>query len=122
MKTRENAVATLFSLSLANENKFKIGASGAIPVLVNLLENGSTKGKKDTTTTLFNMCVYQGNKGRAVRAGVIVVLLKMFTDSSSCMVDDSLPILFVLASHQEAKAFQETRKFYFKIAFFMQER
>ncbi|GKB06238.1 U-box domain-containing protein 11-like protein [Tanacetum coccineum] len=110
METRENAAATLFSLSLANENKFIIGASGAIPALVNLLENRSTKGKKDATTTLFNLCIYQGNKGPAVRAGVIVVLLKMLTDSSSCMVDDSLPILYVLASHQEAKPFQEIRK------------
>nr|GEX89835.1 ribonuclease H-like domain-containing protein [Tanacetum cinerariifolium] len=93
MKTRENAAATLFSLSLANEDKFIIGASGAIPALVYLLENESTRGKKDVATTLFNLCVYQGNKGRAMKAGVIVDLLKMLTDSSSCMVDDSLPIL-----------------------------
>nr|GEX03966.1 U-box domain-containing protein 11-like [Tanacetum cinerariifolium] len=67
---------TLFSLSLANENKIIIGASGAIPTLVNLLENGSTIGKKDVATALFNIC----------------------------MVDKSLTILSVLASHQEAKA------------------
>jgi hypothetical protein len=90
-------------LSLADENKIIIGASGAIPALVELLENGSTRGKKDAATALFNLCIYQGNKGRAVRAGIITALLKMLTDSRNCMVDEALTILSVLASNQEAK-------------------
>ncbi|CAN1303728.1 Protein yippee-like At3g08990, partial [Linum perenne] len=51
-----------------DENKIIIVALGAIPVVVELLENGSTRGKKDAASTLFNLCIYQGNKGRAVRA------------------------------------------------------
>lgn len=104
METRENAAATLFSLSLADENKIIIGASGAIPALVDLLENGSRRGKNDAATALFNLCIYQGNKGRAVRAGIMAALLKMLADSGGSMVDESLTILSVLASHQEAKA------------------
>ncbi|GJV76588.1 topless-related protein 4-like protein isoform X1 [Tanacetum coccineum] len=40
-----------------NEAKTKIiiGASGAIPALINLLENERTRGKKDAATTLFNL-------------------------------------------------------------------
>ncbi|KAH1098031.1 hypothetical protein J1N35_014952 [Gossypium stocksii] len=98
MEARENAAATLFSLSLADENKIIIGASGAIPALVDLLQNGSTKGKKDAVTALFNLCIYQGNKGRAVRAGTITALLKMLTDSTNSMIDEALAILSVLAS------------------------
>ncbi|KAI3708217.1 hypothetical protein L2E82_37372 [Cichorium intybus] len=100
-------------LSLANENKIIIGASGAIPTLVNLLENGSNRGKKPVATALFNLCIYQENKGRAVRAGIITVLLKTLcdsdlnsgseSDSGVCMVDEALTILSILASHQEAK-------------------
>ncbi|GKC89646.1 U-box domain-containing protein 11-like protein, partial [Tanacetum coccineum] len=62
---------TLFSLSLANENKIIIGASCAIPTLINILENGRTRGQKDAATALFNLCVYQGNRtcceGRATK-------------------------------------------------------
>ena len=47
MEARENAAATLFSLSLADENKIIIGASGAIPALVDLLRNGTPRGQKD---------------------------------------------------------------------------
>ncbi|TYI36563.1 hypothetical protein ES332_A03G150100v1 [Gossypium tomentosum] len=103
MEARENAAATLFSLSLVDENKIIIGASGAIPALVDLLQNGSTKGKKDAATSLFNLCIYQGNKGRAVRAGTITALLKMLTDSTNSMVDEALAILSVLASSHYAK-------------------
>ncbi|KAG4208301.1 hypothetical protein ERO13_A03G122500v2 [Gossypium hirsutum] len=103
MEARENAAATLFSLSIVDENKIIIGASGAIPALVDLLQNGSTKGKKDAATSLFNLCIYQGNKGRAVRAGTITALLKMLTDSTNSMVDEALAILSVLASSHYAK-------------------
>lgn len=40
MEAMENAAATLFSLSLAEENKIIIGAAGAIPALVDFLQNG----------------------------------------------------------------------------------
>ncbi|KAG8498677.1 hypothetical protein CXB51_005066 [Gossypium anomalum] len=103
MEARENAAATLFRLSLADVNKIIIGASGAIPALVDLLQNGSTKGKKDAATSLFNLCIYQGNKGRAVRAGTITALLKMLTDSTNSMIDEALAILSVLASSHYAK-------------------
>lgn len=46
MEARENAAATLFSLSVIDENKVTIGAAGAIPPLVTLLSEGSQRGKK----------------------------------------------------------------------------
>ncbi|CAL1371797.1 unnamed protein product [Linum trigynum] len=102
---KENAAATVFSLSPGDENKIIIGASGAIPALVELLEQGSSRGKKDVASTLFNLCIYQGNKGRAVRAGIVPVLLRMLADSrGAAMVDEALTILSVLSSNAEAKA------------------
>ncbi|CAH1444628.1 unnamed protein product [Lactuca virosa] len=100
----ENAAATLFSLSLSDENKIVIGGSGAILELVDLLENRSKRGKNEVATALFDLCIYQGNKGRAVRARIVALLLKMLTDLNNAMVDEALNFLSILASHNEAKS------------------
>ena len=97
MEARENAAATLFSLSVVDENKVTIGASGAIPALVSLLCDGSSRGKKDAATALFNLSIYQGNKAKAVRANVIPPLMSLLVDPSSDMVDEALAILAILA-------------------------
>lgn len=105
MEAQENAAATLFSLSLVDENKVIIGNSlGAIPALVALLAEGSSQGKKDAATALFNLCIYQGNKGRAVRAGVVATLMRLVKTPGEGMVDEALTILAILASHPEGKA------------------
>ncbi|CAH8282228.1 unnamed protein product [Eruca vesicaria subsp. sativa] len=103
MEARENAAATLFSLSVIDENKVTIGAAGAIPPLVNLLSEGSQRGKKDAGTALFNLCIFQGNKGKAVRAGLVPVLMRLLTEPEGRMVDESLAILAILSSHPEGK-------------------
>ncbi|CDY31736.1 BnaA04g16720D [Brassica napus] len=103
MEARENAAATLFSLSVIDENKMTIGAAGAIPPLVNLLSEGSHRGKKDAGTALFNLCIFQGNKGKAVRAGLVPVLMRLLTEPEGRMVDEALAILAILSSHPEGK-------------------
>lgn len=103
MEARENAAATLFSLSVIDENKVTIGAAGAIPPLVNLLSEGSQRGKKDAGTALFNLCIFQGNKGKAVRAGLVPVLMRLLTEPEGRMVDEALAILAILSSHPEGK-------------------
>ncbi|XP_020884612.1 U-box domain-containing protein 12 isoform X2 [Arabidopsis lyrata subsp. lyrata] len=104
MEARENAAATLFSLSVIDENKVTIGAAGAIPPLVTLLSEGSQRGKKDAATALFNLCIFQGNKGKAVRAGLVPVLMRLLTEPESGMVDEALAILAILSSHPDGKS------------------
>ncbi|KAL9842348.1 U-box domain-containing protein 12 [Arabidopsis thaliana] len=104
MEARENAAATLFSLSVIDENKVTIGAAGAIPHLVTLLSDGSQRGKKDAATALFNLCIFQGNKGKAVRAGLVPVLMRLLREPESGMVDESLSILAILSSHPDGKS------------------
>lgn len=103
MEARENAAATLFSLSVIDENKVTIGAAGAIPPLVTLLSEGSQRGKKDAATALFNLCIFQGNKGKAVRAGLVPVLMRLLTEPESGMVDEALAILSILSSHPDGR-------------------
>ncbi|KAK4785832.1 hypothetical protein SAY86_002521 [Trapa natans] len=103
MEARENAAATLFSLSVVDEYKVTIGAFGAIPPLVALLSEGSQRGKKDAATALFNLCIYQGNRGKAIRARIVPTLMQLLTEPGG-MVDESLAVLAVLASHPEGRA------------------
>ncbi|KFK26673.1 hypothetical protein AALP_AA8G277900 [Arabis alpina] len=103
MEARENAAATLFSLSVIDENKVTIGNAGAIFPLVILLSEGSQRGKKDAATALFNLCIFQGNKGKAVAAGLVPVLMQSLTEPESRMVDEGLAILAILSSHPEGK-------------------
>ncbi|KAI3951834.1 hypothetical protein MKX01_021572 [Papaver californicum] len=86
MEARENAAATLFSLSVADEYKVAIALGG-----------------RDAATAIFNLSIYQGNKVRAVRAGIVVPLMRLLKDAGGVMVDEALAIMAVLASHHEGK-------------------
>ncbi|CAI5508504.1 unnamed protein product [Closterium sp. Naga37s-1] len=103
MEARENAAAALFSLSVMDENKISIGQAGAIPALVDLLQHGSTRGKKDAATAIFNLSIYQGNKARAVRAGVVAPLVELLVHRRSGMMDEALAILAVLSMSPEGR-------------------
>ncbi|CAI7871024.1 unnamed protein product [Closterium sp. NIES-53] len=103
MEARENAAAALFSLSVMDENKISIGQAGAIPALVDLLQHGSTRGKKDAATAIFNLSIYQGNKARAVRAGVVAPLVELLVHRRSGMMDEALAILAVLSTSPEGR-------------------
>ncbi|KAL6504184.1 hypothetical protein OROGR_026107 [Orobanche gracilis] len=100
---KENSAAALFSLSMLNENKVKIGMLNGIPPLVNLLKTGTIRGKKDAMTALFNLCLNPGNKTRAIEAGIVGPLLKMLDDKKLEMVNETLSILLILASSMEGR-------------------
>ncbi|TQD77761.1 hypothetical protein C1H46_036665 [Malus baccata] len=105
--TQENAVTSVLNLSIYVNNKglimlagavpsivrvIIIGASGEILALVELLQNGSTRAKKDASTALFNLCSYQGNKGRVCprnkenAAAVVLALCKRGKESLACII------------------------------------
>ena len=47
-----------------------------IPLLVNLLESGGFRGKKDTSTALYSLCSVKENKIRVVQAGIMKPLVE----------------------------------------------
>ncbi|MBA0608348.1 hypothetical protein Godav_020579 [Gossypium davidsonii] len=66
------------NLSVIEVHRARIGRFGAIQPLVDLLGNGTPRGKKDATSALFNLSLFHENKGRIVQAGMVdkaVVLL-----------------------------------------------
>ncbi|KAG6466717.1 U-box domain-containing protein 3-like [Zingiber officinale] len=55
------ATAALFTLSASNVNKPRISASGAIPLLVKVVEEGSQQAKMDAIAALQNLSTIQDN-------------------------------------------------------------
>ncbi|KAL5212671.1 hypothetical protein ABZP36_023518 [Zizania latifolia] len=99
MEARSNAAAAIFSLSALDSNKEKIGQSGAMRPLIDLLEHGILTAKKDAASAIFSLCKLHENKSRATKSGVIDVMLKAISNES--LVDESLAILALLSSDHE---------------------
>ncbi|TQD73360.1 hypothetical protein C1H46_041106 [Malus baccata] len=97
-------VTTILNLSQIEENKAAIGRSGAIPLLVNLLECGGFCGKKDASTALYSLCSAKENKIRAVESGIMKPLVELMANFRSNMVDKSAYVLSILVSVLETCA------------------
>lgn len=97
MEARENAAATLFSLSSVDEYKKLIGERPeAIPALLNLLRDGTVRGKRDAVTALFNLSVFHGNVARVIEAGAVPLLVNILKDDTPGLTDDAVGVLAVL--------------------------
>ncbi|KAK6913562.1 hypothetical protein RJ641_023163 [Dillenia turbinata] len=58
---QEYATASLLTLSACSVNKPKIGASGAVPLLVEILSGGTSQAKADALKALYNLSTYPDN-------------------------------------------------------------
>ncbi|CAL9147442.1 unnamed protein product [Musa hybrid cultivar] len=58
---QEYATAALFTLSASSVNKSRMSTSGAIPLLVKVLTDGSQQAKIDATVTLYNLSTIVDN-------------------------------------------------------------
>ncbi|KAF6147457.1 hypothetical protein GIB67_022117 [Kingdonia uniflora] len=97
---KENSATTLFSLSVLEDYKIKIGRSVAVKSLANLLESGTLRGKKDAATTLFNLSIFHENKARIVQAGAVKYLIELM-DPETGMVDKAIALLANLSTIPE---------------------
>uniref|UniRef100_A0A7N0RJQ9 RING-type E3 ubiquitin transferase n=1 Tax=Kalanchoe fedtschenkoi TaxID=63787 RepID=A0A7N0RJQ9_KALFE len=97
MEARENAAATIFSLSLIDETKIAFGAHPrAITALVELIKEGNTPGKRDAAMALLNLVAYNANKAAAVVAGAVPLLIELLMDDKAGITDDALSVLTLL--------------------------
>ncbi|KAF7131681.1 hypothetical protein RHSIM_Rhsim09G0179200 [Rhododendron simsii] len=109
MEARENAAATIFSLSMINDYKAVIGAHPrALPALVRLLGDGTAAGKKDAVTAIFNLAVCSENKRNVVVWGAIPLLIEILMDDKAGITDDALGVLALLLGCSEG--LEEMRK------------
>lgn len=103
-EARENAAAALFSLSSKGSNADIIGlTTDAIPALVQLLVDGTRRGKLDAMNAIFDLCLLKENKAKAVEAGVVASLVRLLTDERMGLMDQALATLALLATHHQAQ-------------------
>ncbi|KAK7385781.1 hypothetical protein VNO78_31637 [Psophocarpus tetragonolobus] len=102
MEARENAAASIYSLSMVDECKVQIGGRPrAIPALVGLLKEGTPIGKRDAASALFNLGVYNPNKESVVKSGAVPVLVELLVDVKAGITDDALAVLALLLGCSE---------------------
>lgn len=66
---RESATAVI--LSLAASDYLKPHLEDAIPLLVDILKNGTTQGRSDACRALLNLSIFKPNRSRIIQAGAI---------------------------------------------------
>ncbi|KAE8731429.1 hypothetical protein F3Y22_tig00002840pilonHSYRG01318 [Hibiscus syriacus] len=83
---------------MLNENKVTTAFGNGIPPLVDLLQNGTTGGKRDAVTALFSLSLKHLNKERAIEAGIVPPLLELLEDKNQGIVDEALSIFLLLVT------------------------
>ncbi|XP_015074985.1 U-box domain-containing protein 18 [Solanum pennellii] len=99
MEARQHAAGTLFYLTSVEEYRKMMGDNPEfIPSLLELLRNGTDRGKKNALVTIFGLLMRPENHWRVIAAGLVplvVNLLKSFERED--LITDSLAVLSTLS-------------------------
>ncbi|KAL1805708.1 hypothetical protein ACET3Z_028776 [Daucus carota] len=109
-EARENAAATLFSLSAVHDYKKRIAQEdGAVEALAWLLMQGTERGKKDAVTALFNLSTHMDNCAKMIDSGAVAALIWALShDSVSEEAAGALAVLVRQPTVAEAVGNEET--------------
>lgn len=102
LAVREAAILVLLTVSCVEEDKLRIGLSGAVPYLVDHIESGSAQGVKDAVSTLFNLSAFPENQLCLVNAISKLIFLLNLGDSE--LTGKCLTILYSLSSIEEGRS------------------
>lgn len=102
---QEHAVASLLTLSASSVNKPAIGASGAIPLLVNILKYGSWQAKVDAVMALSNLSTLPDNLNIILRAEPVpsIVHLLKTCKKSSKLAEKCIALLETIIQFDEGR-------------------
>lgn len=103
LEARQIAAATIFYLSSVKGYRRLIGEiPEAIPALVELIQNGTTCGKKNGVVAIFGLLLYRPNHGRVLRGGAVPVLMDILGSSDNTeLTSDAVAVLSALAENIE---------------------
>ncbi|PIA62097.1 hypothetical protein AQUCO_00200237v1 [Aquilegia coerulea] len=103
MESRQLAAATLFYLSSVEEYRILIGETPeAIKGLVDLIRDGTPRGKKNAVVAIFGLTLFHDNIQMILEAGAVPLLVDLLKSSDRTdLVNDSLAVLATLAESQD---------------------
>ncbi|KAI8528335.1 hypothetical protein RHMOL_Rhmol12G0141700 [Rhododendron molle] len=103
MEAKQHAAGALFYLASVEEYRILIGETpGAISGLMELLRDGSERGKKNALVAIFGLLMYSDHHWRVLSSGLVPLvanLLKSFERED--LVTDSLAVLGTIAEKQD---------------------
>ncbi|XP_076883056.1 U-box domain-containing protein 19-like [Bidens hawaiensis] len=104
MEARQHAAGTLFYLASVDEYRDIIGKiPRSIPVLMELVLDGTNRCKKNALVAILGLLMYPENHWKAVAAGIVPLLIDLLRSSHQCedIVADCLAILATLADNPD---------------------
>ncbi|KAJ6880590.1 U-box domain-containing protein 15 [Populus alba x Populus x berolinensis] len=102
---RELAAASILTLSAAEPNKPIIAASGAAPLLVQILSSGSVQGKVDAVTVLHNLSSCAENTHPIVDGKAVSPLINLLKECKkySKFAEKATALLEILSNSEEGR-------------------
>ncbi|XP_061339151.1 U-box domain-containing protein 15 [Gastrolobium bilobum] len=102
---RELATAAILTLSAAAANKPIIAASGAAPLLVQILNSGSVQGKVDAVTVLHNLSTSIENSTELIDASAVSPLINLLKECKkySKFAEKATALLELLSNSEEGR-------------------
>ncbi|EOA12989.1 hypothetical protein CARUB_v10025974mg [Capsella rubella] len=98
----EKAVVVLSNLATVREGKIAIGEEGGIPVLVEVVELGSARGKENATAALLQLCTHSPKLCNAViREGVIPPLVALTKSGTARGKEKAQSLLKYFKAHRQ---------------------
>ncbi|KAF3446896.1 hypothetical protein FNV43_RR12076 [Rhamnella rubrinervis] len=103
-KIQEHAVTALLNLSIDDVNKRLITREGAIPAIIEILQNGSIEAKENSAATLFSLSMIDENKVTVGFSNGIPPLVDLLQNGTIRGKKDAATALFNLSLNQANKA------------------
>ncbi|MCD7453080.1 hypothetical protein HAX54_019512 [Datura stramonium] len=103
LETKQIAAAVIFYVSSPREYRKLIGENPQVfPALVELIEEGTSCGKKNAIVAIFGLLLSHRNHERALAAGIVPALVNLLASSDKVELNtDALAVLATLAERTE---------------------
>ncbi|KAF8016595.1 hypothetical protein BT93_H1959 [Corymbia citriodora subsp. variegata] len=103
VEARQHAAATLFYLASIEEYRKLIGEiPETIAVLVEMVKNGTSRGKKNALVAIFGLLMHHGNHRWVLASGAVPVLVQQLKSSDrEDFVNDCLAVLSSISERSE---------------------
>ncbi|KAK8926049.1 U-box domain-containing protein 19 [Platanthera zijinensis] len=102
VESRQNAAAILFYLAAIEDCRRAIGdMPEAIQGLVELLGNGTYRGKKNAVLTIYALLLFSGNQAKILAADTVAAISKLIETEEEDLVTDCVGLLAKIAERDD---------------------